>query len=145
VASSELGHRGCEGVVNNLINEGVDLKTASSELVIHYLANNRKSCNCKFCGGCNKAIYSGEFCDNHQPIKAEKSDRCQSCGRVLGVEMKVTGVGVCNPCYQKPEATAARKKAMAEKKAARGVCSTPGCTGDGHRGRYRCHKCLNNN
>ena len=67
------------------------------------------------------------FAKNHQPIKAEKSDRCGSCGRVLGVEMKVIG-GVCNPCYNKPEATAAHKKAMAEKKAARGVCSIPGCT-----------------
>jgi hypothetical protein len=29
------------------------------------------------------------------------------------------------PCYKKPEATAARKMAIAEKKAARGTCSTP--------------------
>jgi hypothetical protein len=61
---------------------------------------------------------------------------------VLGVEVKVTG-GVCNPCYQKPEAIATRKNATAEKKAARGVCSTPGCTGINQRGRDKCQRCLN--
>jgi hypothetical protein len=60
---------------------------------------------------------------------------------VLREEVIVRG-GVCHPCYQKPEATAARKKAMAEKKAARGECSTPGCTSINHKGRDRCIKCL---
>jgi hypothetical protein len=41
-----------------------------------------------------------------------------------------------------PEATAARKIAMAEKKAARGECSTPGCTGLNYRGRDKCERCL---
>ena len=41
------------------------------------------------------------------------------------MEVIVIG-GVCNPCYQKPEAIAARKKATAEKKADQGVRSTPG-------------------
>ena len=141
-ASSEQGHRRCNSAVNYLIDNGVDPKKASSELSIHYSANCRKSGTCKFLGGCNKAIRSGDFCDNHKPINAEKSDRCRSCGRVLGVEVKVTG-GVCNPCYQKPEAIAARKKATAEKKAARGVCSTPGCAGINHRGHDKCQRSSN--
>ncbi len=36
-------------------------------------------------------------------------------GRLLGVQVKVRG-RVCYPCYTKPEATAARKKNLAEKK-----------------------------
>ena len=59
--------------------------------MIRYRANLKKAGTCKFLGGCNKAIKSGELCIDHQPIKAEKSDRCGSCGRVLGVEVKVRG------------------------------------------------------
>ena len=50
--------------------------------------------------------------------------------------------GVCSPCYQKPEAKAARKKATADKKDSRGTCSTPGCNGTNHKGRYKCVTCL---
>ena len=139
-APSENGRRAHDGAVNNLINEVVDPKKASSELSIRNAANHRKAGTCKFLGGCNKAIRTGELCKDHQPIKAEKSDRCQSCGRMLGGEMKVTG-GVCNPCYQ-PEATAARKKAIAAKKEARGTCSTPGCTVVNHNGHHKCMQCL---
>jgi len=74
--------------------------------------------------------------------KPEKSDKCRVYERVLGVEVKVRG-GVCNPCYKKPEATAARKKATAEKKAARGTCS--GCKGVNNRGRDKCYTCSNPN
>jgi hypothetical protein len=111
--------------------------------MIRYRANLKKAGTCKFLGGCNKAIKSGELCIDHQPIKAEKSDRCGSCGRVLGVEVKVRG-GVCYPCYTKPEATAARKKIMAEKKAVQGLCSTPDSTGINHKGRGKCQRYLYN-
>ena len=84
--------------------------------------------------------YSGELCVHHQPIKAEKSDWCQGCGRVFGVEVRVIG-GVCNLCYQKPEEVAARKKITVEKKAARGVCSTPGRAGTNYLGRDKCQRC----
>jgi len=109
--------------------------------MIRYAENRRKSGTCKFLGGCNKAVMSGELCIDHQPIKAEKSDKCRSCGRALGVEVKVTG-GVCNPCYCKPEATAARKKSNGGKESCRGVCSTTSCTGINHRGREKCKRCL---
>jgi len=56
---------------------------------------------------------------------------------VLGVVVKVIG-GHCYPCYRKPELTAARKKTIAEKKAGRVECSTPGCTGVNHHGRSKC-------
>ena len=62
------------------------------------------------------------------------------CERVLGVNEKVRG-GVCSPCYQKPEAIAARKKATAEKKATRGSCSTPGCKDVNFRSRGKCEFC----
>jgi hypothetical protein len=65
------------------------------------------------------------------------------CERVLGVNEKKLVGGVCNPYYKKPEATAARKKATAEKKAARGSCSTPGCDGINNRGRDNCYTCSN--
>ena len=101
----------------------------------------RKSGNCIY-PGCTYAISNGELYINHyQPIKAKKSDKCRVCERVLGVNEKVRG-GVCSPCYQKPEAIAARKKATAEKKATRGSCSTPGCKGVNFRGRGKCKNCL---
>jgi hypothetical protein len=100
----------------------------------------RKSGNCIY-PGCTYAISNGELYINHyQPIKAKKSDKCRVCERVLGVNEKVRG-GVCSPCYQKPEAIAARKKATAEKKATRGSCSTPGCKGVNFRGRGKCEFC----
>jgi hypothetical protein len=93
--------------------------------------------------GCPYSIYSGEFCENHQPHKpiVEKSDKCRFCGRVLGVETRVVG-GVCYACYQKPEAKAARKKVTAAKKDTRGTCSTPGCGNVNDRGRGKCGNCL---
>jgi len=127
------GRRAHQGALDKLIEEGVDPRSAASVFLIGGAAGHRKAGTCKFLGGCVKAIRTSEFCEDHQPIKAEKSDRCQSSRRLLGVEVKVTG-GVCNPCYKKPERTAARKKAMVEKKATRGVCSTPGCTGVNHNG-----------
>ena len=76
----------------------------------------RKAGNC-IVEGCKKAILSGEFCKEHQPNKpiVEKSDKCRSCGRVIGVNDRVVG-GVCYSCYYKPEAVATRKKAAAKKK-----------------------------
>ncbi len=44
---------------------------------------NLKKAGCKFLGVCKKAIRTDEFCNNHQPIKDEKSDRCRSCGEVF--------------------------------------------------------------
>ncbi len=145
-ASSVKGRQGRNGAVNNLINEGADPKKASTELAIRHAANRREAGTCKFPGGCSKAIRSSEFCDDHQPtkLKAEKSDQCGSCGRVLGVEVRVVG-GVCYLCYQKPEAKVARKKAMADKKAARGGdCSTTGCEGSRYIGRDICQTCYRN-
>ncbi len=129
--------------MKKLINEGVDPEKASLEKIIRNWANLKKIWHtCKFLGGCNKAIRSDELCKDHQPIKAKKSDRRGSSGAgVRGVEVKVTG-GVCNPCYKKPGATAARKTAMVEKKEAQGVCSTPGCTGIIHNGCGKCMRCL---
>jgi len=138
-APSEKGHRACQGAVNNLINEGVDSRSASSELGIRGAADHRKSSTYKYTG-CTRAMHSGDFCEHHRPIKAEKSDRCKSCRRVLGVEVKVMG-GVCKPCYRKPEATTACKKATPEKKAARGECSTPGCKCTRFNGRDICQTC----
>ena len=51
--------------------------------MVCYRANLKKAGTCKFLGGCNKAIRSGELCIDHQPIKAEKSDGCGSCGKVI--------------------------------------------------------------
>ena len=142
--SMEQGRRRRDGIVNNLINDGVDPEKASSELMICVHSNREKADTCKFLGGCNKAIKSGEFCIDHKPIKDEKSDWCGCCGRLLGGEVRVR-TGVCYPCYKKPEATAARKKATAEKKAARGTCYTPGCKGVNNRGRDKCYTCSNPN
>ena len=108
------------------------------------LAIYRISGNCIY-PGCTYAINSGEFCGNHLPPKPGKSDKCRICERVLGVNEKKLVGGVCNPCYKKPEATAARKNATAEKKAARGSCSTPGCDGISNRGRDNCYTCSNPN
>ena len=138
-APSEKGHRACQGAVNNLINEGVDSRSALSELGICGAADRRKSSTCKYTG-CTRAMHSGDFCKHHRPIKAEKSDRCKSCRQVLGVEVKVMG-GVCKLCYRMPEATTACKKAMPEKKAAQGECSTPGCKCTRFNGRDICQTC----
>ena len=59
-------------------------------------------------------------------------------------EKKIVG-GVCNLCYEKPEAKATCNEATAEKKTARGTCSTPGCNGINDRGRDECYTCLNPN
>ena len=171
-ASSELGHRGIEAALAILEEEGFTRKEALREIGLRRCrgalasleaqgftgegaasselarrggeacsAIYRKSGNCAY-PGCTFAISSGEFCGKHNPPKPEKSDKCRVCERVLRVnEKKVVG-GVCNPCYQKPEATAARKKATAEKKTARETCSTPGCNGVNDRGRNKCYTCL---
>jgi hypothetical protein len=118
LASTELGRRGGE---------------AKAEIY-------RKTGDCSH-PGCTYGIYSGEFCEKHHPKKPEKSDKCRVCERVFVAKDRVRG-GVCMPCYKKPEAAAARKKAFAEKKAARGTCSTPGCTGWNFRGRDKCENCL---
>ncbi len=93
---------------------------------------------CKYPGGCPYAIRSGGLCEHHMPTKPimEKSDKCRSCGRVFRVDVRVIG-GVCN-------LVVARKKAMAEKKDALGICSTPGCDGVNNRGRDKCCTCLFN-
>jgi transposase-like protein len=49
--------------------------------------------------------------------------------------------GLCNACYQKPDAVAARKKANAEKKEARGTCSEQGCNRMRNNGHDKCAKC----
>ena len=119
-ASTELGRRGGE---------------ASSAIY-------RTSGNCSY-PGCTLAVNSSEFCKNHRPAtkKPEKSDMCRNCGRVFRVKEKVVG-GVCNPCYCKSEAVAALKKATAEKKKARGTCSTPGCKSFIIRGGDKCGPCM---
>jgi hypothetical protein len=124
-ASSELGRRG--GVVKLSVEARINMKSGT----------------CKY-PGCLYSISTGELCINHQPEKPEKTDKCRVCGRVFGVETssRVRG-GVCNVCYNKPEAKAARKKAMTAKKDSRGTCSTPGCGGVNVRGRGKCGPCLN--
>jgi hypothetical protein len=116
-ASTELGRRGGE---------------ASSAIY-------RISGNCTY-PGCTYAISSGEFCEKHNPPKPAKSDKCRVCGRVFVAKEQVRA-GVCNPCYQKPEAVARCNKAKADKNAARGTCSTPGCNGIKDRGRGKCYTC----
>jgi hypothetical protein len=147
-ASTELGHRGRDGAQDSLEAKGFTgeggTRSASTELARRggeaLSAIIRKSGTCKY-PGCGYAIVHGQLCIKHyQPIKAEKSDKCWVCERVLGVNEKARG-GVCSRCYQKPEATAARKKAMAEKKATRGTCSTPGCKGINFRGQGKCENC----
>ena len=106
---------------------------------------NIKSGECKY-PGCKYSISTGEFCKDHQPHKpiVQKSDKCRVCGRDLaGMKKNRVVGGVCNACYNKPEALAARKKATLSKKAARGTCSTPGCDGVNVRGRGKCDSCLN--
>ena len=145
-AFTELGHRGRDGALASLEAQGYTVERAAlTELSRRggeaKSAIYRESGNCIY-PGCTCAINSGEFCKNHLPPKPEKSDKCRVCERVLRVnEKKVVG-GVCNPCYQKPEATAARKQATAEKKAAQETCSTPGCNGVNDRGRNKCYTCL---
>ena len=141
VASSELGCQGCECAVNKLIDEGVDPMKALSELLIRSRAKFKIAGTCKYPGGCTLSIRSGYFCNIHMPVKPEKSDECRRCGQVFRVREKVVG-GVCNPCYQKPEAVAACRHAIAEKKDDLGTCSTPGCTGINHRGTVKCQRCL---
>ena len=154
-ASTELGHRGLGGALASLETQGFTgeggTATASTELGRRGAVErwgkkeariNMKSGSCIY-PGCPLSIRSGEFCKKHQPHKpiVEKSDKCRSCGQVLGVNVKVIG-GVCRSCYDRPEATAARKKATAAKKAARGTCSTPGCDGVNNRGLGKCQTCL---
>jgi hypothetical protein len=115
-APSVFGRQGYDGALDSLVAQGVDPRRASSEFAIHCAAKRREAGNSKFLGGCNRAMYSGELCIHHQPIKAEKNDRCRGCGHVSGVE---TGErDLCQPCYRKPEATVARKAVVAEKEAA---------------------------
>ena len=148
-ALRDMGLRRCRGALASLEAQGFTgeggAASASTELSRRggeaRSAIYRKYGNCIY-PGCTYAILHGEFCVKHyQPINAEKSDKCRVCERVVGVNEKVTG-GVCSPCYQKPEAIAARKKATAEKKATRGSCSTPGCKGVNFRGRGKCKNCL---
>jgi hypothetical protein len=121
-ASSELGHRGRGGALASVEAQGFTgeegTRTASSELGRRggeaRSAIYRKTGDCSY-PGCTCAIYSGEFCGKHHPKKPEKSDKCRVCERVFGEKEKIRG-GVCMPCYKKPEAAAARKKATAEKK-----------------------------
>jgi hypothetical protein len=148
-ASTELGHRGRGGSLASLEAQGFTgeggARSASWELG-HRGGEARSgiyrtSGNC-IVEGCNKAINSGEFCKQHQPIKpiVEKSDKCRSCGRVIGVNERVRG-GVCNSCYSKPEARDVRKKTKAATNAARGTCNTPGCKRVNDKGRDKCKKC----
>jgi hypothetical protein len=121
-ASTELGHRGRRGALASVEAQGFTgeegTRTASSELGRRggeaRSAIYRKTGDCSY-PGCTCAIYSGEFCGKHHPKKPEKSDKCRVCERVFGEKEKIRG-GVCMPCYKKPEAAAARKKATAEKK-----------------------------
>jgi hypothetical protein len=143
-ASTELGHRGCDGALDSLEAQGfTEEGEASFELSrrggVACLAIYRISGNCAY-PGCTYAIYSGEFCKNHNPAKPAKSGKCRVCGWVFVAKERVTG-GVCMPCYKKPEAIAARKKATVEKKAARGTCSTLGCKGIKDRSCNKCSGC----
>jgi hypothetical protein len=147
-ASTELAHRGLGGALASVEKQGFTgeggAASASTELGRRggeaKSAIYRKAGDCSY-PGCTSAIYSGEFCGKHNPKKPEKSDKCRVCERVFVAKERVRG-GVCNTCYMKPEAAATRKKATAEKKAARGTCSTPGCTGWNYRGRDKCEACL---
>jgi hypothetical protein len=147
-ASTELGHRGRGGALASIEAQGYTgeggAASASTELARRggeaCSAIYRTSGDCSY-PGCTYGIYSGGFCEKHHPKKPKKSDKCRVCERVFGAKEEVR-LGVCNTCYKKPEAIAARKKATAEKKAARGTCSTPGCTGWNRRGRDKCEACL---
>ena len=145
-ASTELGHRGRRGALASLERQGFTGEggtlTASEELASRggwaSSAIFRESGNCSY-PGCTYAVNSSGFCKHHHPKKTEKSDKCRVCGQVFQGRIMA---GVCNPCYQKPDAVAARKKATAEKKAARGTCSTQGCNRLSHNGRDKCVNCL---
>jgi len=119
-------------------------RTASQELASRCgwatSAIYRESGNCSY-PGCTYAISSSGFCNHHRPKKPEKSDKCRVCGQVFKEKARVTG-GACMRCYSKPDAVAARKKATAEKMAAQGQCSTPGCNRSSRTGRGKCDKCL---
>jgi hypothetical protein len=148
-ASTELAHRCRKGALASIERQGFTgedgTRSASTEFAHRggeaRSAIYRRSGNC-IVEGCKKAIRSGEFCGNHQPPKPEKSDKCRVCERVFKVNEKGVRGGVCRPCYQKPEAKAARKKATAEKIDTRGTCSTPGCGRVNDRGREKCRWCL---
>ncbi len=152
-AASELGSRAIQGAVRSVANQMKEktgemptLMAAASELGSRgregKSALYRISGNCAY-PGCNYAISSGELCENHQPPKPimEQSDKCRVCSWVFDAKEQVRG-GVCNACYYKPEARAARKKVTAEKKATRGTCSTLGCNGTNIRGLGKCCTCL---
>ena len=154
-AATELGHRSRGGALASLEAQGFTgeggAESASTEFgrrggEAHgeYARRNMKSGSCIY-PGCPYSIYSGEFCKNHQPHKpiVEKSDNCRVCGRVFKENEKAKARGACSSCYDKPEAKAARKKAIAAKKDARGTCSTPGCGGVNSRGTDKCGPCLN--
>jgi hypothetical protein len=148
-ASTELAHRCRKGALASIERQGFTgedgTRSASTEFAHRggeaRSAIYRRSGNC-IVEGCKKAIRSGEFCGNHQPPKPEKSDKCRVCERVFKVNEKGVRGGVCRPCYQKPEAKAARIKATAEKIDTRGTCSTPGCGRVNDRGREKCRWCL---
>ena len=147
-ASQELASRGRGGALASLYTQGFTgeggTKTASEELASRggwaTSAIYRESGNCSY-PGCTYAIRCSGFCKKHLPTKpiVEKSDKCRVCGQVF--QGRITA-GVCNPCYQKPDAVAARKKAIAEKKAARGTCAIPGCNNLSLNGRDKCRNCL---
>jgi hypothetical protein len=132
-ASTELGHRGRGGALSSLEAQGYTgeggAASASTELARRggeaTSAIYRSSGNCAY-PGCTFGISTGEFCKKHHPKKPKKSDKCRVCGQVFAAKERVRG-GVCNLCYNKPETVATRKKATAAKKAARKLCSTPGC------------------
>jgi hypothetical protein len=146
-AFTELGHRGRDGALASLEAQGYTVERAAlTELSRRggeaKSAIYRISGSCTY-PGCTLAINSGEFCKRHHPTKpvVEKSDKCRNCGRVFGAKEQVRG-GVCCSCYHKPEAVAVRKKATAEKKKARGTCSTPGCKSINSRGLDKCVACM---
>jgi hypothetical protein len=147
-ASTELARRGRGGALASLYAQGYTgedgTATASTEIGrrggVATSAIYRKSGDCSR-PGCTYAIHSGDFCKHHQPKKKKKSDKCRDCGRVFVPKEKVR-VGVCNACYCKPHARAARKKATAAKKDTRGTCSTPGCGRIRDRGTDKCCNCM---
>ena len=146
-ASEELARRARVGALASLERQGFTGEdgrvSASTEFARRggeaRSAIYRTSGNCTY-PGCTMAIASSNFCKNHQLKRKKKSDKCRVCGQVFVAKERVR-VGLCNMCYNKPEAKAARKKATAEKKAARGTCSTPGCTRITDRGTDKCFYC----
>ena len=154
-ASSEFSHRGRGGALASLEAQGYtgeggaasalyELGRRGGETRGENRRRNMKYGSCIY-PGCKYSISTGEFCKNHQPHKpiVEKSDNCRVCGRVFKENEKAKARGACSSCYDKPEAKAARKKAIAAKKDARGTCSTPGCGGVNSRGTDKCGPCLN--